>query len=295
MFNPQPNRKLFAFISPAQRGNTMMEYGVVGMLVVVAIIGVMLGVGNNLNVWFGSLKQDMKETANSASARAKVVEQGKHAASIAEAAKKAAANTTASGNPVAMITVTPATAPQTVGARGTDALAQEIRVLANKYLATGNLSPADHDLVMQVANKGHDIAVLQGYLESARRDANGNAMAYNNFRFSFNGQQYSPEALMGELGSSISEFQSLKSKAQASLNVKNSLELLGALEISGGQIIINGGDVMDKNRSGDNAVYVGNMEVNDPNVARNAANTHENSANICTTGQHQDSGTNCSP
>jgi Flp pilus assembly pilin Flp len=246
MFQPEFKNKessLSPLRNPScQQGNTLLEYGVVGMLVVATVVGVLMGVGGNLNAWFAGLKQDMRQTANAAENQARVVEQGRLAATVVESARQAAQNTASNSANLVLESVSDQ-APQTVGARGTEALSQEIRQLANKYLATGNLSPADHDLVTQVANKGHEIAVLQGLLEGARRDSGGSAQTYNNYRFNFNGQQYSPDALMGVLGSTITEFQGLKSQAQASLNVKNSLELLGALEISGGQIIINGGDV----------------------------------------------------
>lgn len=272
-------------------GNTLLEYGLVASLVVAICIGIMMSLGNDLNSWMAGLKDDMDNKNKAASSQLQLQSQAQTAAT---AAKQSVSQAPLPETPNPVSTGQASGTIQTVGSNGTEALATQILNLAEQSLQSGAISQTDYNIIMQIANKGHTIGQIQGVFESARRASNGDVAAYNNYRYSINGQSYSLPELTSVLNQNISDFSALKLQASALPNVKRELSLLSAIQESGGQIIINGSDALDKNRSADNAVYVGMQENFDPNMPGNSGDTHQQSGHICTSGSYQDSGTQCS-
>src|SRR5262249_13684223 len=116
---------------------------------------------------------------------------------------------------------------QTVGANGTtESYAQSITDGAKKALADGSISQAEYDLIVQTSNQGHDIAAIQGLLESAYKSSNGNAGAYAGTHLNFNGQNYTPAELNELLKTNVADFSDLKTRASAQTGVLNNQSLL---------------------------------------------------------------------
>jgi hypothetical protein len=145
-------------------------------------------------------------------------------------------------------------------------------------------------VVARLANKGHDIAMIQGLLEYAYKQSNGNSSAYANSSLTFNGQSYTPSQLNSILKSNIADFSTLRSQASTQRGVLYNQALLGAINDSGGQIINNGYSSQQQNQTADSFIQYQNA-----GLGGGSADTHQESAVICTKGEHLDVNNQCVP
>lgn len=271
----------------AVHGNTIMEYTLIGSLIVLVCIGGFQIIGSNFNGYMLGLKDDMashnKATANAQAAQQQQVAnaQAQMQAHAQEMSNNSAANNTSAANGTI----------ETLGANGnTNAYANDILTNANQALASGNLTQAEYDVVVKLANKGHDIAMIQGLLEGAYKQSQGNSSAYANSNLTFNGQTYTPAQLNAVLESNISDFGALRSQASVQNGVLYNQALLSSINDSGGKIINNGYASQQQNQTADSFI-----QYQSEGVGGGSTETHQESAVICTNGQHLDSGNHCVP
>jgi len=271
--------------SPAQ-GNTILEYCLIGGLITLVCIGGFSLIGTNWNEYMVGLKQDML-SHNQAAINAKAIQQQKIASAQAQlqAQSQQAANASAAlaGEKPANATI------ETVGANGTTAsYAQDILTNAKQALASGSLTQAEYDVVVRLANKGHDIAQIQGLLEGAFKQSNGNSSAYANTQLTFNGQSYTPAQLNSVLESNISDFGALRSEASVQHGVLYNQTLLSSINDNGGKIINNGYSSQQQNQTADSFI-----QYQSEGVGGGSQDTHQQSATICASGQHMDANNHC--
>lgn len=273
----------------AQAGNTIVEYGLIGVsIVVVAIVGLQV-TGGNLNDLFSQMKTDINHqvqatsTADAKHTSAKLAFQAATSALI-NTNPGALPNSSGSANGSSAAPVT-----QTVGANGTtDTYAQNINDQAQQSLASGKITQEEYNQIVNLANKGHDIAMIQGLLENAFTNSKGDSNAYANSKLTFNGQSYTPAQMNALLQSNTSDFSNLKSQVAVLNGVLYDQALLSTVDSSGSKIINNGYATQQQNQSADSFIQ---YQSGSPTGGSNS--TNQESATICTSGQHMDSNNHC--
>jgi|GEM_PF-2980496 len=276
----------------AAQGNTIIEYTLIGSLIVLVCIGGFQLIGGNFNSYMVGLKDDML-SHNKATANTKAAQQQQIANAQAQVQQQtqAMANGSQQLNSASGTAASSGATPQTVGANGnTNSYASDIMSNANQALASGSLTQDEYDLVVKLANKGHDIAMIQGLLEGAYKQSSGNSAAYANTNLTFNGQSYTPSQLNAVLESNIGDFGSLKTQASVLNGVLYNQSLLTSINDNGAKIINNGYSSQQQNQTADSFIQYQNE-----GLGGGSADTHGESAVICTNGQHVDSGQHCSP
>jgi len=287
--NPRPNSRRYG---QAYTGNAIVEYLLIGAGILVVSVGALTLLGNNLNNIMGMLRGGMKNQIQASSnANAQhLAAMNSFTASLSShtgtnAAAAAAAAATASISPSAQGPVT-----QTAGGNGTtETYAQTISDSAKKALADGSISQAEYDLIVQTSNKGHDIAAIQGLLEGAYKSSSGNASAYAGSQLNFKGQNYTPAQLNDLLKTNVADFSSLKTQASAQTGVLNNQSLLITLNDSGTAIINNTYSTQQQNQTADSYIQYQNAGT----TTGGSADTNQQSATICTAGQHLDANNHC--
>lgn len=278
--------------SNAAQGNTILEYCLIGGLITMVCVGGFMMIGTNWNSYMLGVKQDMlghKQAALSAQAKKSQV------ASAAQAQIQAQQQAAANGQAAAASASSAASnsTVETVGANGhTGTYAQNILDQAKQALASGKLTQTEYDIVAKLANKGHDIASIQGLLENAFKQSNGNSSAYANTQLTFNGQNYTPAQLNAVLESNISDFGALRSQASVQNGVLYDQALLTSINDNGGKIINNGYSSQQQNQTADSFIQYQNGGLG---ADTGSSNTHQESAIICTNGQHVDANNHCVP
>lgn len=284
-----------------QLGNTVVEYALIGVsLLALSFAGLNL-MGGNLNSLFLLMNTDMNQhmqnasTVNAQHASAKL---GFQAAASSQTKTVPAANPITPTIPAPPFTGNGAgPVTQTVGANGTtETYAQNITDQAAQSLANGEISEADYNLVVKLANKGHEIAQIQGMLEQAMTASNGNTSTYAAMTFPFQGQNYTAAQLATLVTTSNADFQAIQLAAEQKVGIVGSPALLGIIQVSGGQILMNGANIANMTQSVDKAVYTSQqLDNSGQSVSSTSVGTHAESGTICNGGQATDSGTNCHP
>lgn len=156
-------------LSPAIRhsGNTMLEYGLIGSLVVLVCIAAFSDVGSELKAWFTGIKGDMKNQV-SATATANASQLKAMTAYEAQQALKKVQQGTPSGGLLcpaggcASLAIQPYDPAQTAGANGgidiVDEYANKIKALADELELNSNVHPDFIEMLVDLADEGHRVA-----------------------------------------------------------------------------------------------------------------------------------------
>lgn len=281
-----------------QAGNTVAEYALIGTGTLVLLFGAFQLLGGDLNTIFGNLDNMMKHQSQVASSATAQHLAAKNSFSPAQPSQtQTGSNPPQNGPPPSSSSGTPQGSTQqgpitqTVGANGTtETYAQNITNSAQQALADGSITQSEYNTIVALANKGHDIATVQGLLETAFTNSQGNSATYANTHLTFNGQTYTPDQLNSVLQTNVSQFGDLKQQAVVLNGVLYDQNLLTTINNSGTQIINNGFATQQQNQSSASFIQ---YQQTDPNTG--SADTNQNSASICTAGQHLDSGNHCVP
>lgn len=175
----------------ASRGNTLMEYGISGALVmVVCIIGLQF-LSGNLSTAMAKIRDDMQSRQQSA--------QSMHQMQMAMA--NAQAGGVLSAAEQALLEQSLSQKLQTTGANGsTQVLASQLAASAAQLLADGKIDQSQYDILLQLSNQGHKIAQIEGVVSDALKMANGNWETFKNMSFTIDGQTYQANQLASMLG-----------------------------------------------------------------------------------------------
>lgn len=277
-------------------GNTIVEYALCGTAVLLVCIAGLQVVGGNFASWMDILKQDMSRGVQS-TASAVASQEAQLAQATAE--QPSFDGLVESVTPTADDAVAEAEAaaapPQAAGANGnTETYANQIMEQAQQSLASGNLTQEEYNTIVNLANKGHAIGQMQGLLQGALNQSGGNFDSYNNSQLNFNGQSYTPAELQALLQSTSTDFGALKQQASVLSGVLYDPAMLETISTSGNAIQNN--SVLSQQVNNDATSNAGStaQQYEAGTLGELSSDTHNESATICTTGDHQDSGTNCS-
>jgi hypothetical protein len=147
-------------------GNTLAEYGLIGILVVVVALVALSGTGGNLALWMSGLKGDMQSHINQ-SRQALASDPGNQPVSQATHVQTVSAGNqnAASASLNAPISVVGSLAPynpaQTVGANGinlVDQYAERINQLADQLQGSPNVDGDFIEMLRDLAMDGHNVA-----------------------------------------------------------------------------------------------------------------------------------------
>jgi hypothetical protein len=178
----------------ACRGNNIIEYALVGALVIVVSITGLQLIGQHFNSALAMVRKDVQ------------LHQGTATAAIA--ARKQAAAAAVSGAvsqvnaaEIALLQESLAQKLQTSGANGaTEMLANQLAATAALLLSQGNIDQNQYGILMKLANQGHKMAQVESMVEQAAKMANGDYTAFSNMKFTVDGQTYTAPQLAFSVG-----------------------------------------------------------------------------------------------
>ncbi len=265
----------------ARAGNALTEYGVVGALIAVVAIGGFMVLGGDFNGVLASLNADMKQKVQVSAAKNQEIKASK-------AAEKARQEALEQARQAALVGRGSSGTTQTLGANGNDMQAQAntIEAAAKRALAAGNVSPEQYDMLMRMAQLGHEMAKMEGALALARGSAGGNTGLYNTLQVNYNGRSYTPADLANMMTSNVTEFGSLRYHAEG-MGLFANPDVGTIVNTASQDILGRGGASADISKDATKAVQVGGITEADL--------IHNDSATVCTAGNHSDSGTSCNP
>jgi hypothetical protein len=167
------------------RGNSITEYALIALLVVILCIGAMQIVGGAFNSVLAKAKGDMTS----------------HKQSAMLASVKTGAGSTMTQSQLAQLQMSLSDKVQTAGANGsTEILASQIDSTAALLLSQGKIDQAQYDILMKLANQGHQVAQIQSMISDALRLSNGSYDQFANTKFDWNGQSYTAIELTKLIG-----------------------------------------------------------------------------------------------
>jgi len=273
----------------AKRGQSITEYGLIGVLIIVVSIGAITLFGKNLTGVFNKVsnKADSQsimsfiQPKSGAEASGSGSTPGLNGSPGGMASNGAAAGQTSNQQNIT----------QTAGVNGgTEKASQDLIKIAQQTLAAGQIDQNQADLFMQVANQGHEMAVMESLMQNAYHQANGDKSTYDATPITYNGQTYTPAqitsqlsdasdnlaVLTGRLGSALKGAPNVMTLMTTVTQASNTIHNIAATHISAPGNL--GGITLDE-------VY--------GSTSNAATATNQNSATICTAGQHLDVNNQC--
>jgi hypothetical protein len=163
-------KRRFCKLSGSALGNSLVEYALpLGLLVVVVLVGAGL-VGSSLTQWIPSMANGtMKNDSNSKSLRLRPLGSNPYTQTVLLTLSDGS-SLDLENYPTDIRSLV-----ETLGPNGTtDLLVDAMRQLTQKLLAKGEITQAQANQLMTLANSGHSWANTQGFIESAVRDSGRN-------------------------------------------------------------------------------------------------------------------------
>lgn len=288
-------------------GQSLTEYGIITALVAVVSIGVWVGLSGGLRAAVSGMASD-NQGANKTPLTA-VIASPQGQTSLTSGSPPSANDLSAGfdlTSPSASAGVNSiASLVETVGANGTTSiLASQIEILAKQLLESGKIDQEQANILQNLSNKGHEIAMAQKGLEESAQKAGGDSQKFQNTPIVLNdGQEYSRPwavaALMGkdqygEQGKLIKEFDALLAKAQSSGSLSDSVarEIVMTVTTNIRAISQEMLDTTGTIMNGESPAALHQAIVEEAAGLKSTV-THSNSGVICTAGNGQDQGTAC--
>lgn len=225
MISQQPNARV------QSQGQGLMEYSLLGGLLVVLGIGAAILLGNNVLEVFASMvasdsKTGMAVTAKSTSS----------STTTGTTSTSVAGITLSNGTYLSLPNYPADTAKAvvTTGVNGvTNMLATTIQDLSNQLQASGNLTPEQARQLIALANQGHKIAEIEKIVEDAVANSNNDPAAFLSTSLTHAGQTYaSPLDLAERIGyntPSETEYVATDNETSAFMDMYQQLVNSGAL------------------------------------------------------------------
>lgn len=316
-------------VGQPRRGAGLAEYVLIGTLCLLVSMGLIFAVGKNLTYALRGLRADMGKSASSAEVAQAVSYSQATAASANILQSQGSKSGNGKGNGLGykldngmVIDMTGypidlKQSLQTSGANGTSKLlADTLQNVALQLAAKGQISQAQANALLALANKGHTMADIEQVIENA---VGGNQL---NQPVSYGGKTFDDMEVLSDqvgvvgsvdnnsekLGPALAQFYDAYDQAKSSgaLNDPAVDQLIGSLVNQISHIgygiedsyekVMDGRTTTAQQLAADtyqeaqqgNALVGGGLETLDP-----ASITHQDSATICTTGGGSDSGTSC--
>jgi len=294
-------------------GNTIVEYALCGLLIVCVCIATFNVLGQNLN----SIFLRMKNAKNAYGVHSLALGKG----FINKTGGTGSIMVGLSAQNAGLLQQPLAQRLMTTGANGsTEQLAQYLSALVQQKLADGTITQDQANLLLQLANKAHEMASIESMIQTALTNANGSYDAFVAQKFTVNGVTYAADQLTSLLSinqimtgaSSMSDVTSLMnsssnipadSSVAAFINLFNSAQASGALNDPTISALVNQASTQvtfisdDLTRSiwFNEAGQEGTAFPTPDQVAAREASTATNSqaGTICLAGNGTDTGTTC--
>jgi hypothetical protein len=295
-------RRTSVYAYAASRGNTLVEYGVTGVLVIlVCIIGLQY-LNSGLSTAVAMIKDDMQAKQKNAATM--------HAFQAAQASGQSGVMNTTD---LALLQQSLADKLQTTGANGTtELLAKQLAAAAAQLLAEGKIDQNQYDILMQLSNQGHKMAQIEGLFSQAAIQANGDPEMLKNMRYTIDGATYTGAELanlVGYGGPTVEYFANnsvLNAASMANPETAKFLSLYqqaldsGALSDPLARSTVDSAATQIASISETvetSAVLLKNQPVDviALNAKQASLSTRMNSSKICTAGNFEDKGVLCSP
>jgi hypothetical protein len=287
----------------ASCGNTLIEYGVTGVLVmIVSIIGLQI-LNGNLSTAVAMIKDDMQAKQKNAATM--------HAFQAAQASGQTGVMMKTAEQ--ALLEKSLSQKLQSSGAEGsTNVLANQMAAAAAELLAQGKITQSQYDILMQLSNQGHKMAQIEGLFSQAAIQANGDVDALSNMHYTVDGTTYSGTelaTLVGYGGPTVEYFANNSVLAAASSANPETAKFLslyqqaldsGALSDPLARSTVDSAATQIASISETvetSAVLLKNQPVDVValNAKQASLSTRMNSSKICTAGNFEDKGALCSP
>lgn len=294
-------------------GQSLNEYGLLGGLLVLAVIPALLLLGGNVTGLFKGL---LAKPAQAPAIAATQVNPSGLPAGQSINTQSPAGNiqtlTTDNGTTVKLYTQAELNkSVMTSGANGTTTLlAGQIEIIAKQLLDAGEIDAKQYQGIIDLANQGHKIAGIEKLLEDAAALYESDPKAFDSLKIQYEGESYTPLQLGKMLGyEDIYSMQWLsgQNESETLYVMYENLKSSGALEDPVVQSNVEGlvnrinaiaDGVQTFMYQTDNSTAPVLTEkiqdalatVPDPPASET---THQTSGEICTVGNGQDSGTNC--
>lgn len=289
------------------KGNSILEYTVVGFLMVAVCVGVLMSLGKQMNTLIGDLKTDMKEHKAIA---AQVNAEGYIQKS--SMGLKESMNTYFVGlnqEDEKLLQKNFSGKLQTLGANGTtELLAKQIALLAKSLYEKGEITEEQRQTLLELANKGHDMAHVEGLVEDFVELAGDRQKEFSSKTYEFQGKQYTPMELVqmvGYVGSYssdllretpgggalLTDFQRLYQEADKNGSLSN--PAMKSLVMAAAAQIVMTGELVENSYYHYEIGYLKFKNKSDMmnQMASDATNLH--SSHICTAGNNINGGTFC--
>jgi hypothetical protein len=169
-------KRNFCKLSGPTLGNSLVEYALpLGLLAIVVLVGAGL-VGSNLTQWIPSMANGtMKNDGNSKSLRLRPLGSNPYTQTVLLTLSDGS-SLDLENYPTDIRSLV-----ETLGPNGTtDLLVDAMRQLAQKLLAKGEITQAQANQLMALANNGHSWANTQGLVESVLSDSGGDEAVFDN-------------------------------------------------------------------------------------------------------------------
>lgn len=297
---PLPAKRSFS------KGNTLVEYVLIGLFLTILCIAAMQVVGTGLNTAMAKVRDDLAAH-----------KQGAVAALLKKNSQLNGYNAALTQAQLEQLEMSLPNKLQTTGANGsTVILANQIASAAALSLSEGKIDQAQYDALMQLANQGHKMAKIEAMVESALKLANGNMDTFNTMTFVIEGKTYTASELAYSVGSlglnpqNLGE-QSILNASNASpqaemqkfLDLYNQVTTSGALSdpVISSSVQSASTQIAMLGELTEDAIYnLNHGMATDASIegvlAAQAANaTHMASSSICVAGNFQDNGILCQP
>lgn len=218
-------------LSPQSRymAQQMSEYSVVIALIAVSFIVVLSMFGTAISSGIKSMIGDMNRPAPGSLGNEP----------IAASAGQAGAQKLSSADQVGIVGNLPLTytssAQETTGANGaTELMANQLLDIGKQHLALGEITREQYNLFETLANTGHQMAAVEGMIESAATNA-GNYDEFMNTPVVYNGQNMTIGRLTDYIGTSngMDNSSPLSYKSQPSKTLETFIDAYSALKSSG--------------------------------------------------------------
>lgn len=293
-------------------GNALAEYGLIALLVACGAVVALMTLGNTVNGMFsGMLSRKEPQIIQAVDASGTM-------APVPGIANPAAPDLASDPSPCqAWDPAGLRNRVLTLGANGTtEYLASQMKAAIQNYVAEGKLSPEQASLLLELSNRGHEMARIEALVEQAYQVANGDKETYKAAIIPYNGKNYSageliymvalggayanlpdplnPPANVSQ-GPAMKAFVSLYHQAEAS-GALNDPEVARAIQGFASQIA-RIGEVADCTFYFDDSWPSPDAFKEEPdavNTVMASKITDVNSVGICTTSGNRDSGTQCS-
>lgn len=309
MFKPYDSHNLIernAQGLSAAAGNTLTEYALIGILLVVVSFGALQVLGSNFNAAVAMIKSEASTKSSIATA-----------AWVAHNAAATGKTPTLTAEEQAILQESLTSKLQTTGANGaTEILAKQLAAAAEQLLKDGKIDKSQYDLLIKLSNEGHKMAQMQGMIADAMKFAHGDVAALNNMKFTLDGKSYTaPElaAMIGFNGPSPASFGptdilSTPSGGTTGSEVGNFLDIYNQALASGALA-----DPLAKSTVDSASTQIASlgeltedtiwnvkdngMPMDDANIKTltSESSTQMNSSKICNAGKFVDNGALCSP